>query len=685
MQSAHRYIFPYTAASILALTVGAGAAAGDEASNVFHLGQINVSAQGSDSSTVGGSVLPQEEMWRFNRNSLDDALNLVPGVVSSNTGGSRNERTINVRGFDRFQVPLSIDGIRVYLPADNRLDFNRFLTPDVSEVQVAKGYVSVLDGPGGLGGAINLVTRKPGKAFEAEGRGGLSFDSNGALNGYTTFGAVGTRQEKFYLQATGAKTEQTHFRLSNDFTPTVIENGGNRDHSRHEDWRVNVKAGFTPNDTDEYSINFTKQSGSKEAPFHVTDPLSAQRYWQWPYWDIQSVYWLSNTKLGEASYAKVKVYYNTFENGLYSYDDPNFQRQTLAKAFRSYYDDKAYGGALELGTDLIPMNTLKTAFHYRRDDHAEWQDTYAPRRFTEPKQSTVEDTYSLAVENTFHATSVVDLVVGASYDWRVLHKAQDWDSTGTGRLIGYPLEDNQAFNWQAAANYRFSDTGKVYASLSSRTRFPTIFDRFSSRFGGATSNPGLRPEHAINAEIGVSEQVFGNTRLDAALFHSRVTDFIESVPIVFAGQRLTQSQNVGSGEFHGVEVGAVSRLTGALEVGGNYTLIQRNINNPGNPAFQATDVPIHKLFAYASWEALEGLTITPNVETASNRWTVTTNGATYYKTGAYVQGNLTVNYKVTKNAELAAGVRNLFDQNYALVDGFPEPGRTFFLNARVTF
>lgn len=43
-----------------------------------------------------------------------------------------------MRGFDRFQVPLSIDGVRVYLPADNRIDYGRFLTPDVAEVQVAK-------------------------------------------------------------------------------------------------------------------------------------------------------------------------------------------------------------------------------------------------------------------------------------------------------------------------------------------------------------------------------------------------------------------------------------------------------------------------------------------------------------------------------------------------------------------
>jgi len=85
----------------------------------------------------------------------------MPGVAASNSGGTRNERLIFVRGFDRFQVPLSIDGIRVYLPADNRIDFNRFLTPDLGEVQIRKAFVSVLDGPGAMGGAINLVTSKP--------------------------------------------------------------------------------------------------------------------------------------------------------------------------------------------------------------------------------------------------------------------------------------------------------------------------------------------------------------------------------------------------------------------------------------------------------------------------------------------------------------------------------------------
>lgn len=105
------------------------------------LSEISVSGSGRESGglpTPSQSVVTARDVYTFNKNTLDDALTVVPGVSAANSGGSRNERLIFVRGFDRFQVPLSIDGIRVYLPADNRLDFGRFLTPDLAEIQVQK-------------------------------------------------------------------------------------------------------------------------------------------------------------------------------------------------------------------------------------------------------------------------------------------------------------------------------------------------------------------------------------------------------------------------------------------------------------------------------------------------------------------------------------------------------------------
>ena len=107
-------------------------------------------------------------METFAKDTLDQAVNIAAGVNSETTGTARNEQNIYVRGFDRWQVPLTVDGVRVYLPVDNRLDFARFQTPDIAEVQISKGYVSVLDGPDGMGGLINLVSRKPVREIESE-------------------------------------------------------------------------------------------------------------------------------------------------------------------------------------------------------------------------------------------------------------------------------------------------------------------------------------------------------------------------------------------------------------------------------------------------------------------------------------------------------------------------------------
>ncbi|WP_372399350.1 TonB-dependent receptor [Azospirillum sp. HJ39] len=676
----------YIACSVTALIGGGALAAGttaDTAPGVFTLGQINVAAE-AGGQTVGGSSLSAEDMETFNKQTLDQAMDLVPGVASSSTGGSRNERLVYVRGFDRFQIPVMMDGVRVYLPADNRLDFGRFLTPDLSEIQVSKGYASVLDGPGAMGGAINLVTRKPTRELEGELRTGLSFDNASALGGYTTYGRVGTRQERFYLQASGTRTETTHSRLTDGFKAVAAENGGNRDQSQTADWQANLKAGFTPNDTDEYSLNFLKQSGKKGAPLNINDTVANQRYWSWPYWDLQSVYWLSNTRLGTASYAKTKLYYNTFRNGLYSFDNQAMSVQRTSKSFRSYYDDKAYGGSVELGTDLIPMNSLKGALHVRRDDHREWQRLYSPTNFVEPKQRALEDTYSVALENSFHATGALDIVLGVSHDWRRLHKAQDWSGTATGSMINYRLADSDATNGQGAVIYRFSPTGEAHASISARSRFPSIFERFSTRFNGVTSNPDLKPERAVNYEVGASER-FGKTRIEAALFLSRLRDVIANSPITVNGQSTVQSRNLASGLYRGLETGIGTSLTPTLDVGGTYTLTVRSLSDPNVPNMKAVGTPNHKLFLHADWRPTEQLSIVPSVEAASGRYSQSTSGTVFLGNGGYVLTNLQASYVLTANAALSAGVRNLFDATYSLADGFPEPGRTMFVNARYSF
>ena len=66
---------------------------------------------------------------------------------------------------------------------------------------------------------------------------------------------------------------------------------------------------------------------------------------------------------------------------------------------------------------------------------------------TEPKQTTTEDTTSIALEDTQSFGQDVDLVVGVSRDYRDLSMAQDFNANV---LVAYPLTSDSAWNGQAA-------------------------------------------------------------------------------------------------------------------------------------------------------------------------------------------------------------------------------------------
>lgn len=653
---------------------------------VFDMGKIVVVGTTDGAAGVGGVVITRDQMWTLDRRSLDQAVNIVPGVVSTfDANGRRNESDIFVRGFGRWQVPLMVDGVRIYLPADNRLDFSRFLTADIAEVQIQKGYASVLDGPGAMGGAINLVTRTPVKALEMEGSiwtGGRS-DAEG-WNGYAM---LGTRQPKYYFQGSANYSDRDYTTLSANYEPTAtsLQRGGRRLSSDTSDSRFNVKAGWTPNQTDEYTLNFIKQLGKKGAPLNVYNnpPVPANSYWRWPYWDVQNTAFLSKTQLGQASYLKTKAYYNTFANGLDAFDDATYTTQSANGRFRSPYDDHAYGVSTEVGMTQRQANTLKLAAHYRTDVHTEQQfsrPTHPTLSSREPVQEQAQNTWSLAVEDTIHATPAVDIVGGISYDRFQITKAEEF-SAARG-VFEYPKGGSDSFNWQSALIWRYNSAGELHASVSDRTRFPMIFELYSTRFGFATPNPDLGPERTTNVELGWKGRAGGGLRLESAVFSSDVRDLIQTIVLP---DTTTQTRNVGNGRFYGAEFGVDATLSPQFNVGANYTVLSRTIHDALQPNLRPTGVPTHKAFLYAGWRPVDRLTITPSVDIAGDRWSDVNPAPAFpfVRTGAYAVIDVAAQYDLSRTVNVVLGLKNLSDENFELAWGFPQPGRSFYIKTRL--
>ncbi|MFV0336022.1 MAG: TonB-dependent receptor [Tropicimonas sp.] len=669
--------------------------AGDLPSDTFDLGTIYLGAdddgQGGTSSSVTG-----DETGRAGRSTLDDTLGVLPGVSSIRTGGgSRNESQVFVRGFNRWHVPLSVDGIRIYLPADNRLDYGRFLTPDLSEVQVQKGYVSVLNGPGGMGGAINLVTRKPSEPFEGEMRLGGEMGNRGDVAARSGYLSLGTKQEFWYAQMSYMKRETDGFYLSRDFNAVPQENGKRRGHSDSSDSRLNLKFGYTPNATDEYVLSYTRQTGSKEAPYNILLPIRgipdsgvgrAQRDWTWPEWDISSLAFYSHTELG-AGYLKTRIYHNTFDNTLSAWDDSSHKTQTAGRSFNSVYEDYSVGASAEYGVSL-GAHELKTALHFRRDVHRSTSHS-RPDLDTrpDPTERSREDTVSLAIEDSWQVSDAVRVVGGLGFS-----RAMVKEASRTRNDPGFPDVDADALDGQLAVIWSPAAGGEFHASVSSRTSFPTLFHRYSTRFDTFEVNPDLDAERSTNVEIGYRGDL-GPVAVEGALFYSRITDLIQAVYLYTNadGDDVSQQQNVGKGIYRGVELAANWAVNDRLTVNANYTYLDTSLSDPSINGLRITDIPRHKVYLGLDWQATDTLTLSPSLEGYSSRWSNPAVGSgdaenpAYTKMHGFGLANFAARWEITPKIAADFGVRNIFDRDYEVVEGFPEAGRSFYLTSKIRF
>lgn len=637
--------------------------------SVFTLGEIEVSAK-ADEDTANPTVerLYADELRAFDRNTVGEAANLLPGVTLSVTG-ARNEQTLSIRGFDIKHVPLFLDGIPIYVPYDGYPDLGRFTTFDLSEVVVSKGFTSVLYGPNTMGGAINMVSRRPVKVFEGEV--GAGYSSGNTYNAYTN---IGTNQGSWYLQAGVSYLNSDYFVLSNDFSPTTAEDGDHRNNSYRRDKKLNVKIGFTPNENDEYALSYINQQGEKgSSPYAGSDPTVTARYWQWPYWDKQSFYFTSKTELPGKSYIKTRAYHDIFKNSLYSYDDDSYTTISKKYAFRSWYDDYTDGASLELGSSLLDRNLIKLALHYKRDVHREQDEG-------EPELTFKDQMFSVGLEDTITFSDQIFVIAGVSYDALETLQAEELSASGT--IVDFPEGDSSGVNPQIGLFYSPSKADSFHVSVARKTRLPSIKDRYSYRLGTAIPNPDLDPEKSINYEIGYENTRFETLLLKGAFFYNDVSDYIQSVKVDDPdnpGQTIDQNQNIGEVDLSGIELEASVHLPSTLEIGGSYTYT--HADNKSDTA-KLINIPKHKVVAYLRYTLFDRLIGQVDAEYDSKRYS-SSDGVQV--ADEYIVANVKVGYDFGNGFLAETGVANVLDENYEIQEGYPQAGRTLFANVRYIF
>jgi iron complex outermembrane recepter protein len=644
----------------------------------FYLGRVDVavSAEATLSATTGmtpagASVIEARDLQANDRPALAGALALAPGVSFTRIG-QRNETTVYVRGFDMRQVPLFVDGIPVYTPYDGYADLDRFTTFDVAELRVSKGFSSVLAGPNALGGTINIVSRRPGARIE--GLAGISYGTGASATANLN---AGTRLKSWYLQGGASYLTADTFPLASDFVPVKTQPAGDRLNAYRHDAKFNVKLGWTPNGTDEYAISYVGQRGEKgNPPYAGSDTAVKVRYWQWPYWDKDSVYFVSNTKLGGSNYLRGRAYYDTYDNALYSYDDATYTTQVKTSSFQSVYRDHTAGGSAEWGATL-GRHILRAAGHLKMDYHED-------HNVGEPVKHFDGRIASVGVEDTVTLGAKASMVAGLSGDWQATTKALDYQKNQTIDLLqqcqanGTSCGESSGVNPQAGVFYS-APAGLVRFTVARKTRMPSLKDRYSYKMGTAQPNPDLKAEHNLTFEAGYQGALGTKTSFQASVFYSRINDLIQRF---YLQPNLYQLRNIGESSNSGFELDARTQLVSHLDLGANYTFLDRtNISDPKTPL---VDAPRHKGRVSATVNVLASLRVIAGLDFDAGRKTQNEAG-NYLDVPSFTTTSLKVSWTVVRKLDVECSMLNAFDRYYWVSDGYPESGRTVMAGLRYRF
>ncbi|MBN2430655.1 MAG: TonB-dependent receptor [Acidobacteria bacterium] len=557
---------------------------------------------------------------------LAQALAYASGTYVST--GTKRESTLQIRGLSSQKIVLLYDGIPIYEPYFGSFDLNTLIAEEVESIKVVKGMTSVLYGPNVLGGAVNVITRRPdADTFRFTSTYG-SFDE-------VQVAATGTaRRGPFGFLGSFSYNRVDDF----DYTNT------NGDHLRRANTDYDTK-NFTgkfyyyPGESSELMAEFGYITSEYGLPWAIEH--YRERYWRFSDWDR----WLFNVggtfPLGELGYFKARGYYVKHHNVLDAYTSAELDEKEWLSTFNNY----SYG-VFALGSVLLnPRNELKFSFN-AKSDHARTQDD-----LDEPWEEFSQNTVAVGVEDHFALTRQISLVAGVSVDY--LNKEAGNNKTA----------------WNPLGGIRFAPAEDLHVSfsVSQKSRFPTMKDLYSSTAG----NPDLREERGTNYELG-----FGydhGFRITGAVFTNRVRDLIEGVRMP-EGWRV--AVNIGRARITGFEVG-IARDWAAVQFSANYTYLNTKNLDTGLDLPLVPESQFNVMVNVTHWRhwrfSLWGIAMDESF--ADNQ-------GERLRVPAYMIANAGVTRRF-EYFDLFAKVENLLDADYVTEPGFPMKSRTFRVGLRL--
>lgn len=631
------------------------------------------------------SIITNRQVKDRNVDTFDQLARKTPGlrVLSNDDGRS----SVYARGYEYSEY--NIDGLPAQMQSINGTLPNLFA---FDRVEVMRGPSGLFDSSGEMGGIVNLVRKRPTKAFQGHMAAGFGThkqykaeaDVSGSLN------SDGSVRGRVMAQTVGA-------------SPRPAEKN-----NRHEtfyaaaDWDINpdtvLGAGYLYQQRRLAPYNGLPADADGKLP---SLPQHAFVGADWNKFKMHSHDVFADLKhyFGNGGYGKVGMRYSDRKA------DSNY---TFAG---SKLNNAGQADVAGLGTDIKQKAFAVDASYSRpfalgntANEFVIGADYNHFRSTNEQGRSTVASNIAL---DSFHSTPYVSLMQNARagtsgykhtldtgnldkfgvYGKFVFHPADGLSLIGGGRLGHYKIESGDGKTLHKASRTKFTGyAGAVYDLNDNNSLYASFSQLYTPQTSLGTDGKLLKPRQGNQFEVGYKGS-YMDDRLNTRVSLYRLKDKNAAAPLN-PNNKKTRYAALGKRVMEGVETEISGAMTPKWQIHAGYSYLHSQIKTAANSRDDGIFLlmPKHSANLWTTYQVTPELTIGGGVNAMSG---ITSSAGMH--AGGYATFDAMAAYRFTPKLKLQINADNIFNRHYyARVGGtntFNIPGseRSLTANLRYSF
>ena len=623
-----------------------------------------------------------KEVRETSARDVGEALKVIEGISSVRKGAIAND--IVLRGFQRDNLNVLIDGMRIYGACPNRMDPNSFHIDfaEIEEISVFKGPFDVKNS-GSLGGLVEIKTIWPKKGWggRVNAFAGSYENINTSFN--TSYGSDKVDLLFGYAYRYSRPYKDGDDNRITEFYPASSPNRYKNGEEDDKAYSINTywsKFGFNFFEKNRLEIGYTRQEADDiiypyllmDAVYDDTDRLNMT-------YEIPDI---SNC----IKKLKVQFYWNRVKHDMTDWRRVSSTGFVLGYMMKCYAEAETFGGKLESDIAVYKGRLTVGIDYYLRNWDAE-------NRLPARKQKMIPDVdtdnigtyceYNLPVGENFR------LILGARYDYT---KTKARDDRSALYSMYHGTRDREETDSYVSGNIQFLYTPvkkiEFFGGFGCTARPPGPDERYIAMEKPMNKpdwvgNPGLDPVENLECDFGIrykGNRFYGKT----SFFYSDLNDFITVYDLAGPVKNARSFKNVNATLYGGeINLNLFLPFDLHLQGGVSYTWARDDTNDkplPEMPPLQGRIAARYDVFRY--FAEIEGLFSDDQHRVDSD--------LNEEKTSGWEIMNLKLGIRYNK-IDIFAGIHNLFNRQYFehlsyQRDPFrsgikvPEIGRSFYLN-----